>query len=105
MLPVALVVHWYMGGPRPGKGDYLGCAGILAGLGLFLVLIGEPHSQHVPRSRFVGMAVIIILVAGALLCVAVSRLNAPLRGAVYGGVAGAYFGTIAVMVDGTSDLV
>jgi len=105
MLPVALVVHWYMGGPRPGKGDYLGCAGILAGLALFLALIGEPHSQHVPRPRWVGMAVIIILVGGALLCVLVSKLSAALRGAVYGCVAGAYFGTIAVMVDATSDLV
>jgi drug/metabolite transporter (DMT)-like permease len=105
MLPVALVVHWYMGGPRPRRGDIYGCLAILAGLGLFLALVGEPHHQHIPHSRYVGMAVLIILAGGVLLSLSVVRGGPALRGAIYGAVAGAYFGTVAVMVDNISDLI
>jgi drug/metabolite transporter (DMT)-like permease len=105
MLPVALLVHWYMGGPRPTRGDTWGCVAILAGLGLFLAIVGEPHHQHIPRSRYVGLAVIIVLLGGAVLSLAVTGRRPSIRGAVIGGVAGVYFGTIAVLVDGSSDVI
>lgn len=105
MLPVALVVHWYMGGPRPGKADLVGCGAIIAGLAVFLALIGEPSAQHIPRPRYVGMAIIAVLIIGVALSLAVTGRMAAIRGAMYGAVAGAYFGTIAVMVDDSSDLI
>lgn len=105
MLPVALGVHWYIGGPRPTKGDLLGCAAIIGGLALFLGIVGAAHHQRIPRSRWVIVAVLTVLVGGALLCLAVSRLGPRVRGAMYGGVAGAWFGTIAVMIDATSDII
>jgi drug/metabolite transporter (DMT)-like permease len=104
MLPVALFFHWYLGGPRPRRGDLLGCVAIVGGLGLFLALVGEPHAQHLPRSRVIGLAVMVVMLGGALLCLATVRTRPVVRGAVFGGVAGAYFGTVAVLLDGCSDV-
>lgn len=102
MLPVALGVSFLMGGHRPRVGDYLGCLGVLGGLALFLALIGHPGDAHVPRPRTLACAVLIVLVAGVAVCAVVLGRNRVVRGAVYGGVAGAYFGTLAVMVDAAS---
>lgn len=105
MLPVALLVHWFMGGSPPRRGDYLGCLAIFLGLAVFLTIVGEPHHQRVPHAGWVAMAVAAVLVGGALLCLLVVRAGPRVRGAVYGGVAGAFFGTIAVMIDASSDIV
>jgi drug/metabolite transporter (DMT)-like permease len=105
MLPVALLVHWFMGGSPPRRGDYLGCVAIFVGLAVFLTLAGEPHHQRVPHAGSVAIAVAAVLVGGAALCLFVIRAGPRLRGAVYGGVAGALFGTIAVMIDASSDIV
>jgi len=103
MLPVALGVSFLMGGHRPRLGDYLGCVAILGGLALFLILIGKPGEPHVPRPRMLACAVALVIVVGVVLCFVVVRQNRIIRGAVYGAVAGAYFGTLAVMVDAASD--
>jgi drug/metabolite transporter (DMT)-like permease len=103
MLPVALIVGWLMGGPQPRLGDYLGSASIIAGLGVFLVLIGTPGTGHVPRSRYIAMTVLLVLAVGLVASLAVTGRNAVVRGATYGVVAGAYFGTLGVMVDAASD--
>ncbi|MEO6886273.1 MAG: DMT family transporter [Jatrophihabitantaceae bacterium] len=105
MLPVALMAGFLMGGPRPNRGDYLGCVAIVGGLGGFLALVGTPGNGHVPHPHRVAIAValVLILVLGATL--AVRGLRPVLRGAVYGGGAGACFGTLAVMVDAASDRV
>jgi drug/metabolite transporter (DMT)-like permease len=103
MLPVSLGVNYLMGGHRPRLGDYLGVLGVLGGLGVFLALVGEPAAGHVPRPRVLGMAVIVVLIAGAVLCAAATGRNRVVRGAMYGAVAGGYFGTLAVMVDAASD--
>ena len=105
MLPVALAVGYLMGGPRPTRSHYLGCVGVLGGLGVFLALIGHPSTEHVPRSRTTVMALVGILVIGGLLVLVVSGRNRLIRGAMYGAVAGSFFGTLAVMVDAASDRV
>jgi drug/metabolite transporter (DMT)-like permease len=105
MLPVALLVHWFMGGSPPRRGDYLGCLAIFVGLAVFLTLVGEPHHQRVPHAGWVAIAVAAVLVGGAVLCLLVIRAGPRIRGAMYGGVAGAFFGTIAVMIDASSDIV
>ena len=102
MLPVALVVGWLTGGPRPGWGDYLSSLAIIGGLGVFLFLIGTPGEGHVPRSRYVAMTVLAVLLVGLVTCLAVTGRRAVVRGALYGAVAGAYFGTLGVMVDASS---
>jgi hypothetical protein len=103
MLPVALVVGWLMGGAQPKVRDYLGSLAIIGGLGAFLLLIGTPGDGHVPRSRYIAMTILIVLVVGLIGCLAVTGRNAVIRGATYGLVAGAYFGTLGVMVDAASD--
>jgi drug/metabolite transporter (DMT)-like permease len=103
MLPVALAVSSLTGGHRPRIGDYLGCLGVLGGLAVFLALVGKPGESHVPRPRTLVFAVVLVLVVGAAVSFAVWRRERVLRGAVYGAVAGAYFGTLAVMVDAASD--
>ncbi len=48
---------------------------------------------------------LIVLAAGVIACLAVTGRNAVVRGATYGAVAGAYFGTLGVMVDAASTAV
>lgn len=103
MLPVSLGVSFLMGGHRPRLGDYLGVLGVLGGLGVFLALVGQPGNGHVPHSRKVAMAVLIVLLVGLVLALLVTGRNRLVRGAMYGLVAGSYFGTLAVMVDAASD--
>ena len=105
MLPVALLVGWLAGGPRPNLADYLGSLAIVAGLSGFLILIGKPGEGHAPRARYFALAVLIVLAVGAVLSLSVRSRGAVMRGAVYGTAAGMYFGTIGVMVDGLSDVV
>lgn len=103
MLPVALFVSSLLGWHRPRRGDYLGVVGILGGLALFLALVGAPGPGHIPRVRYLGLTIIVVLLSGIVVCLVVAKFNRVIRGAVYGGVAGAYFGTLAVMVDAASD--
>lgn len=102
MLPVAMVVSYLLGGHRPHRSELLGCAGVLAGLAVFLALIGHPTAEHVPAGRSLAFAIIGVLLAGIVLVAVVTGRRAPLRGAVYGAVAGMYFGLLAVMVDAAS---
>lgn len=103
MLPVSLGVSFLMGGHRPQLGDYLGVVGILAGLAMFLALIGHPMDPQIPRSRYLVCTVVLVLVVGTLLSLAVTGRNRVIRGAMYGGVAGACFGTLAMLVDAASE--
>jgi drug/metabolite transporter (DMT)-like permease len=105
MLPIALVVGWRFGGPRPRIGEGLGSAGIIVGLGCFLALAGQPSEGHTPQARYMALAVVIVLVAGIVLSLSVLKLGATLRGSAYGAAAGIYFGTLGVMVDGASNVV
>ncbi len=105
MLPVSLFVGFILGGPRPRTTDYLSCLAVIGGLAVFLTLIGEPHSGHVPRPRPIAEAVLSVLLIGLVTCIVVRKRGVIARGAAYGAVAGVYFGTLAVMVDAASDRV
>jgi drug/metabolite transporter (DMT)-like permease len=102
MLPVALAVSFLIGGYRPRLGDHLGVIGVVGGLAVFLAMIGIPGAEHVPRPRYLGMATIGVIVVGAILCIFATGRNKVIRGAMYGAVAGGYFGALAVMVDAAS---
>ena len=103
MLPVSLAVSSLLGWHRPRTGDYLGVLGVLGGLAVFLMLIGDPGSGHVPGPRFLSMTVVLVLATGMVLTAVVTGRQSVLRGATYGAVAGGYFGTLAVMVDAASE--
>jgi len=101
-VPVALPVGALLGGRRPRLGDYLACAAIIAGLGAFFLVVGDPGAggplSPAPAAVAIGAAVIF----GGALCGAVRRRSAPVRAAVYGGVAGASFGLVGVLLDATA---
>ncbi len=105
MLPVALIVGWWLGGPRPTAMDYLSSLAIVAGLSGFLVMIGTPGAGHAPKARYFALTVLIVLAVGSTVALAVRSRGSVVRGAVYGGVAGMFFGTLGVFVDGLSDVV
>jgi drug/metabolite transporter (DMT)-like permease len=105
MLPVALFAGYLMGGPRPSRGDYLGCLAIIAGLGTFLGLIGAPPGGHAGHARWVLVSDLAVLAVGVVICAAVRGRSARVRGATVGLAAGFYFGTLGVMVDSASDVV
>ena len=103
MLPVALAVSSIGAGTRPHRGDYLGCVGVIAGLGVFLGLVGKSSAGHVHRPRDLAMAIALVLATSLVLSLAVTGRNRVIRGAMFGATAGLCFGTLAVMVDAASD--
>ena len=98
-LPVSLVVGYLLGGPSPRRGDYLACLSIIGGLGVFFVLLGTPGAGHPPHSRAILATVLIAVLGGGALCALVHRHGPTLRAGVYGGVAGAWFGTVGVLLN------
>jgi hypothetical protein len=98
-LLVGVLTGWH---PRPRRGDYLGTVGIIAGLAVFLVLVGEPPGEQVPQPRALAMTIMMVLLIGVVLMLAVTGRNKVIRGAAYGAVAGGFFGTVAVMIDAAS---
>lgn len=106
MLPVALAAgYFFFGHPRPRNGDLLGCAAVVGGLAVFLILVGKPGAGHVPHPHRVAMTVGGVLVVGAVVSLSVLRTRAVLKGAIFGALGGACFGTLGVLVDGVSDQV
>lgn len=106
ILPVALVVGYlFFGLARPRRGDLLGCAAVVGGLAAFLLLVGRPGAGHAANTERVAVTVGCLLVIGTIACLAVTRARAVLKGAVFGAVAGSFFGTVGVLVDSVSDVV
>lgn len=104
MLPVSLVTSYLMGGKRPQLGDYLSCIAVIGGLSTFLGMLDyssrrHPRVPHVPNGVHLGVAVLGVVLIGIALCLAVRGRGATLRGAMYGAVAGACFGTLGVLVN------
>ena len=84
MLPVALVVGWLMGGPRPRLGDYLGSARRRSPASASSwPSIGTPGAGHVPRSRYIAMTMLLVLAVGL---VAQPGRHRPQRGRARGHV-------------------
>jgi hypothetical protein len=101
-LPVSMLAGWALGGPGPRRAEYLACASILGGLALFFALVGNP-GKSAPLSAHAAMtAVLVALVAGLAACLAVRGRSVSLRAAVYGGVAGSWFGVVSVLLNATA---
>ncbi|MBV9594982.1 MAG: DMT family transporter [Actinobacteria bacterium] len=102
-VPISLPVGRLLGGPRPGRGDYLASIGILAGLAGFFAIVGDPGEGRTPSTAPVIVAVIVSIAVGALGCAAASRGRAALRAGVYGAIAGAGFGVVGVLLNAVSN--
>ena len=102
MLPVALITGSFLGGPRPRAKDYVSIAAVVGGVAGFLALVGRGGHPHVPDPWAAGVTVLVVLGLGTALCLAARGRGASLRGAMYGAVAGACFGTLGVLVNTAS---
>ncbi len=100
-VPMALPIGHLLGGPRPTLRDLLGCAAILAGLAGFLGLLGDPGDGRAAAGQAAVLTAVVALAGGAGLCWLVSggRAPVPLRAAVFGAVAGAWFGLGGVLLN------
>lgn len=102
MLPVSLLVSSWLGWHKPKPRDYWGVVLVIAGLAVFLGLIGHPGHGRETHTRVLAMTIALSLFIGFILCFAATGRNRVIRGAMYGAVAGAFFGTIAVMINAAS---
>jgi drug/metabolite transporter (DMT)-like permease len=98
-VPVSLPVGWILGGAKPRWRDYAACLGILAALAVFYLVVGDPGVAATLPATSTAVAVAAALAGGAVAVAAVNRRSATLRAAVYGGVAGAWFGLVGVLLD------
>ena len=104
MLPVSLGVSFLLGGPRPRLGDYLGVLGRARRAGACSWPSSASPATGTCRTRATSAwRSCSCWSVGIVLVLAVTGRNRIIRGAMYGAVAGAYFGTLAVMVDAASD--
>jgi hypothetical protein len=101
-LPVSLPIAWALGGPKPGPPQYRACAWLLGGLGLFFVLLGTPGSAQPTNTRATLIASGVVVGLGLLALLGGRGANNSVRAALYGGVAGAWFGFVAVLMDAAS---
>lgn len=104
-LPVSLPVAWLIGGPRPRPVDYRWCAVILVALSLFFLTIGTPGpAVAMTSAQVLAATAAVVGVGGALLIAAqlLLRARGNARAAIFGGVAGGWFGFVAVLMDAAS---
>src|SRR6476661_4031968 len=98
-VPVALPVGRLLGGPAPTGRDYAACLGILGSLAVFFALVGDPgRAVPLPAASAVW-ALASAAVIGAALLLVVNKAGSSVRAAVYGAVAGAWFGLVGVLLD------
>jgi hypothetical protein len=98
-VPVALPVGRLLGGPAPARRDYAASLGILASLAVFFRLVGDPGRASPLPAAHAAWSVVVAAAVGATLLVLVHRASPTVRAAVYGAVAGAWFGLVGVLLD------
>jgi hypothetical protein len=98
-LPISLPVARWLGGPRPGRAQFMSCGWIILGLGAFFAIVGNPGDAD-PLDTRAAIIVVAIATVGALAALAPFRSRSgTVKAAVYGTVSGALFGVVAVLVD------
>lgn len=98
-LPVALLVAWRLGGPRPGGRQLRSCAWIIAGLAVFFAVVGDPGDADRLSAGHVLAAGTAVAAAGAGALAATTGRGPRTTATVYGLVAGACAGLAAVLFD------
>jgi drug/metabolite transporter (DMT)-like permease len=103
MLPVALVMGYALGGPKPTLTDYGACTLLTGSLAGFLWIVGDTGQGDVPDpKRILGVLILVVALVLGVSFVSASSPPVP-RGAVLGGAAGVCWGTLAVYVNAASD--
>lgn len=102
-LPVSLPVARMLGGPNPRRPDYLACLGIVAGLAVFFVLLGDPGNGDPLSTSAAAWAIVLAVVVGGGLFLAVRGRGTALRAGVVGAVAGGSFGLVGVLLNSVAE--
>lgn len=103
-LPVAVLVGSWFGLPNPRRADLVQCAVLIAGLGLFLVLLGDPARGTVIGSRTACATSMVALGVGAT-AILITRHRRPVtRAVIFGAVAGCWFGIVSVLMEAVSNV-
>ncbi|MCW2523190.1 MAG: hypothetical protein JWO63_1525, partial [Frankiales bacterium] len=101
-LPIAVALRSAFGEPRPSRVDLLNCALVIAALGCFFALLGEPKRGHIIETAAAAWTSGIAIALG-LLAVATTRACSPVkRAVVIGVVAGCWFGLVSVLIEAVS---
>ncbi len=103
-LPISLPVGWLLGGPKPQRRDYYCCGLIVLGLGVFFLFIGDPGDGSALGTTAGLVTIGVTAAVGLLALLIVQPLPRVVQAAVYGTVAGAWFGVAAVLMDSVSNL-
>jgi hypothetical protein len=104
-LPISLPIATMLGAPRPGWRHFAACGWIIAGLAAFFVVVGNPGDASIMsvQASLVSSAVVGVVGVAALVAVIPSH-NSVLKAATWGGVAGAWFGFVAVLLDSVTTI-
>jgi hypothetical protein len=98
-LPISLPVARWLGGPRPGRAQFISCGWIILGLGAFFAIVGNPGDADPLDTRAAVTLVVIAAVGGLSVLAPFRARSGTVKAAVYGTVSGAVFGVVAVLVD------
>ncbi|MEP6851248.1 MAG: hypothetical protein ABJA87_01060 [bacterium] len=102
-LPISLPIAWCLGGPKPGLAQYRACALIFLGLGAFFLVVRDPGGASQLEVRPAIITILIAVLVGPAALGVVYRRRGAVKAAVYGGVAGAWFGLVAVLLDAVAE--
>jgi hypothetical protein len=103
-IPVSLPIGRLLGGPRPRKAQYLACLAILGGLGVFFGVLGDPGDGDPLSTHAAIVTVLVVIVAGPLLCLCARGRSSNIRAVVYGTVAGSCFGVVGVLLNQVAEV-
>jgi drug/metabolite transporter (DMT)-like permease len=98
-LPISLPVARWLGGPRPGRAQFLSCLWIILGLGAFFAIVGNPGDADPLDTRGAVICVLIAAAVGVVTLAIFRKRTGAVKAAVYGTVSGAWFGVVAVLMD------
>jgi hypothetical protein len=99
-LPISLPIATWLGAPRAGWRQYFACGWIGAGLAVFFLIVGNPGDASAMSVQASLWSSLGVAVGGAAALGAVAWSRSPaVRAATWGGVAGAWFGFVAVLLD------
>lgn len=101
-LPVAVLLRSAFGVPRPTWIDLANCIVLIAGLALFLALLGEPHRGRLIGVEPASLTAVLALAAGAGAIVATRGRSAITRAVTFGAIAGCWFGVVSVLIEAVS---
>ncbi|HEY2043000.1 MAG TPA: DMT family transporter [Jatrophihabitans sp.] len=103
-LPVAVLLRSRFGAPPPSRRNLADCALLVLAVGAFFVLIGSPHRGRIIDTHAAAWISLAALGLGGIAIAAVHRRPPIPRAAMFGAVAGCWFGLVSVLIEAVASL-